>query len=315
MAEEEKRREEELAEEAARMEVGLPPKWEWKWPEIKWPDFFDIGKKLVNLLLGGFEKFRDWIADGLKAFWEKVIPVKETLTKDLSESLRTSTPDWAKPLVNDLTHYFISYTDGVVDSVVSANPYIDPKYEGAIRERLKTYLMPAATAVIAASVAAQLAELLHPLRELRVSETVKNVLNVMGLFTVTNAIWNILYSEALIQPFKYELNSMVRPWLPPSSIVDTMLFQEGIDEEKWEEYYRKIGWSEEWIKAWKKARTRPPSVFIIYRVMEWPNTPEKWIDKVLRYHAYDEEDREILKEFFRWYALRDEFERYASKLN
>jgi hypothetical protein len=93
-----------------------------------------------------------------------------------------------------------------------------------------------------------------------------------------------------------------------------MLFQEGIDENAWEDYYRKMGWSDFWINAWRKARYRPPSPWLVYRVIENPNVPEEWYDKVLRYHGYDAEDRKVMIEAFRWYSLKDEIYKYRDKV-
>jgi hypothetical protein len=286
-------------------EERKPPDWSWILGPIQ---------SLANAILAGLSAFRDWIADGIKKFWDKVIPVKEVLPKEIYTSLTTTTPDWAKPLVNELTHYYLAQARAVITSAVESNPYVDVRIQKDVETRISNILMPAITTLVVSSVAAQLAELIHPLRELRVSETVKNVLTAFGLYAVVDTTWRLLYGEALIQPLKYELNALIRPWLPPQPIVDQMYFQEGITEEEWEDYYRKMGWSERWIAAWRKARYRPPSVWLLYRVIENPNVPEGWYDKVLRYHALDAEDRAVMIEAFKWIAHKDEIYRYRDRV-
>ena len=283
-------------------------------PLIQFPDILGPLRELGKTIVDAFRGFIDYISDGLGKFWERVIPAKEVLPTEIYSSLTTTTPEWAKPLVNELTHYFISQADTVISSSIESNPYVDTRIQDQVTSKIRTFLLPSTIAIVAASVAAQLAELIHPLRELRVSETVKSILTAMGLFTINQMIWSVLYGEALIQPLKYDLNALLRPWLPPASVVDTMLFQEGIDETAWEDYYRRIEWSDFWINAWRKARYNPPSVWLLYRLMENPNIPEEWYDKVLRYHRYDVEDREVLKEAFKWYSLKDEIYRYRNTL-
>jgi len=268
----------------------------------------------VDGITKAFGGFITYIAEGLKKFWLAVIPAKELLPKEIFTHLTTTTPEWARPLVNDLAHYYLNQAKGVIRSVVETNPYVDTKVQEDVARRLDTILLPSISAIVVSSVAAQLAELIHPLRELRVSETVRNILAALGLYTIVSGAWNVIYTDVFLQPLKYDLNALVRPWLPPQSLVDTMLFQEGIEEREWEEYYRKLGWSDRWISAWRKARYSPPSVWLLYRLMENPNVPEEWYDKVLRYHRIDEEDREVLKEGFRWYSLKDEIYRYRDRL-
>jgi len=277
---------------------------------IQWPDFGKILSDFIDRVKEAFRGFIDFIAEGIAKFWERAIPAREAIPKEIASSLTTTTPDWAKPLINELTHHYLKQVKTVTRSLIAINPYIDRNAEDAVYDKVASIIIPAASTVIATAVATQLAEIVHPLRELRVSEMTRAILEAMGVFALVNAVWNLIYMESLIQPLKYELNYVVRPWLPPQSIVDTMLFQEGIGERAWEEYYRKIGWSEEWINAWRKARHRPPSPFLLYRLMENPNIPARWYDKVLRYHGLDKEDVEILKEAFKWYALKDEIYKY-----
>jgi len=279
-------------------------------PVIQFPDILGPLRTLGEMITNAFRGFIEYIAEGLKKFWDLVIPTKEILPKEIFSSLTTTTPDWAKPFTNELTHYYLRQTDTLINSLVESNPYVDVRVQDEVSNKLRTFLLPTTATIVTASIAAQLAELIHPLRELRVSETVKSILTGMGLFTVNSALWGLLYSELLIQPLKYELNTLVRPWLPPQSLVDTMYFQEGITEDTWTDYYRKLGWSDSWIEAWRKARYSPPSVWLLYRLMENPNIPTEWYDKVLRYHRLDEEDRELLKEAFKWYSLKDEIYRY-----
>ena len=271
-------------------------------------------RALGELIANAFKGFIDFIAEGLAKFWMRMIPAKEILPKEIYTSLTSSSPEWTIPLINDLVHYYVREASEYISSVVETNPYIDSSVGREVEEKIKTFLLPSAIAMITLSVVSQLAELLHPLRELRVGETVRDVLRAMGVTQLVDSMFRMIYSESLLQPLKYDLNYLVRPWLPPQNIVDTMLFQEGIDEKKWEEYYRRIGWAEEWIDAWRKARYRPPSMWILYRVIENPNIPDEWYDKVLRYHGLDEEDREVLKEVFKWYSLKDEIYRYRDRV-
>jgi hypothetical protein len=277
--------------------------------DIKGP-FESLKEKLAEL----FGKLKEHIADGLRAFWDKVVPAKEVLPKEIYSSLTTTTPSWAKPLVNELTHYYLSQAEAAINSVVESNPYVDTKYQDQVKARLKSYLLPATAAIITGSVAAQLAELIHPIRELRVSETVRNILTALGLYTVVNSVWTTIYNDILVYPLKYELHALTRPFLPPPQIVDTMLFQGGIDEAAWEEYYKKYGWSDYWINAWKIARYRPPSAYLLYRVIENPNIPEEWYTRVLQEHGYKPEDIAIIIQAIKWYSLKDEIYRYRDTL-
>jgi len=277
-------------------------------------DLWSPLRAFAEWLLSGFERFKQWIADGIKTFWDKVIPLKEQLPRDIYSSLTTTSPEWATPLTNELVHYYINYVKSYIKSIIESSPYVDRRVDDEVVAKLASILIPSATTTVVLSIAAQLAELLHPLRELRIGETIRDIEKAMGLSEVIASVYRVLYSETIIQPLKYDLNSIVRPFLPPPNVVDTMLFQEGIDERKWEEFYRKIGWGDEWIVAWRKARYRPPSPFLLYRLMENPNIPQEWYDKVLRYHALDEEDRSILIEAFKWYSLKDEIYRYRDSL-
>ena len=269
-----------------------------------------LKEKLAEL----FGKIKDHIADGLRAFWEKVIPTREVLPKEIYSSLTTTTPDWAKPLVNELTHYYLSQADAVINSVIESNPYIDARYQEQVKARLKSYLLPATAAIITGSVAAQLAELIHPVRELRVSETVRNILTALGLYTVVSSVWSTIYNDILVYPLKYELHALARPFLPPPEIVDNMLFNRAITEDDWVEYYRKYGWSDFWINAWRVARYRPPSAYILYRVIENPNIPEEWYRQVLEQHGYKPQDIELMIQAFKWYSLKDEIYSYRNAL-
>lgn len=312
----------EKEKEKERAEYTPPPEYKYYFERIEQEirglkegfDFKGPIESLKEKLSELFSKIRDHIADGLRAFWEKVIPAREMLPKEIYSSLTTTTPDWAKPLVNELTHYYLSQADAVINSVVESNPYVDTRYQEQIKVRLKSYLLPAAAAIITSSVAAQLAELIHPIRELRVSDTVRSILTALGLFTVVNSVWTTVYNDILVYPLKYELHALARPFLPPPEIVDTMLFQGGINEAAWEEYYKKYGWSDFWINAWRIARHRPPSAYLLYRVIENPNIPEEWYREVLREHGYKPQDIEVMIQAIKWYSLKDEIYRYRDTL-
>jgi len=164
------------------------------------------------------------------------------------------------------------------------------------------------------NVAAQAIELIHPIKNMGIVQTVTTLLDSLGIRQFAFGAYALLVAGALEKPVRQGLALRYRPEIPSTQLADTMYFQKQLTIEAWRRIYGLRGWAENYITAWYNSMWTEPSDRMIVGMVEGGEVELEWLQEKLLRRRYRPEDAARIMRYGIRKALGDEIKAMISEI-
>jgi len=215
-----------------------------------------------------------------------------------------------RPLQNFLNEFMLTARNSLYYILV---PQIPVSYEQVGVSALSAYATAFGLGLTSHGVAVA-ADLLHPLKATGLPQLAAFLADMAGFSAIARATWYTDLSNFLSTPYKHYSLRYFRPTLPRDSEL-TRLYAEGcIKEEDFDRAMQYWGYSDAWIRAYKKDVFRDPRHYELSMIAEDATINTAWIYRELRDAGYSPEDSPALAHAIVRRSLRSYLDAYRKAL-
>jgi len=158
------------------------------------------------------------------------------------------------------------------------------------------------------------ADLIHPLKATGLPQLAAFLADMAGFSAIARETWYTDLNHFLGIPYRHYSLRYFRPTLPRESDLER-LFSEGcIKEEDFDRAMEYLGYTDPWIRAWKKNVYRDPRHYELSMIAEDANINTAWIYRQLREAGYSPDDAPELASAIVKRSLKSYLEAYRKEL-
>uniref|UniRef100_A0A6M3IHZ5 Uncharacterized protein n=1 Tax=viral metagenome TaxID=1070528 RepID=A0A6M3IHZ5_9ZZZZ len=196
------------------------------------------------------------LAGDLFRGFQKIAPAMET-------SMETSVKDSIVKGSPGITDAFKGKLGLLIDVILDMADPEKTKIPEATRQEIKNGLEPLLGMGITFTVGTALAELIHPTKEMGWGHVSHMLYDTVGMKALAEAYIEPLRLNLIKQPFKYNINELTTPFIPPWKDFVEWYGRGHVDEEEMTTAMKMHGIKPEWQYRYQRMGSKPSSYFML----------------------------------------------------
>jgi len=222
-----------------------------------------------------WEWIKSTFGDFFKAVWET------------TKRLLTDAWQWIRAQFEALGR---TVYDGMVKLLAGASP-MTPEMAPLLALKLYGFGL---TQGMSAHAIAVIAENVHPLKTLGMSQIAAMIGDLSAFGRIAAATLGVYTSVALAGPMRYAVQKETRPVLPDDGLLQTLAVKQDVTLEQFREYMKYQGYSDYWIGRIEATMYREPMYRELLIMAESDVATDAWMIDKLRRSGYDRDDAPVM---------------------
>jgi len=235
------------------------------------------------------DDFRQAFAAVLRSFWEWA---KQTL-RDIFEAIW----NYIKPILQEAWDWLVAQVQAVVVGIYKGFTQIADSFAPLTPEKVTSLVVALYGAAFTAGITAHgisvTTELLHPMKNLGLSQAAAMVGDFAGFSRLAGATVGILDSRIVGQVMTYALQYKFRPRIHNEQMLQTLAIKGDIPIDKFRKLMGYQGYADEYIDDVIRTMYREPSYRELGLMYDAASADDAWLFDKLRRAGYDAADARI----------------------